>query len=263
MNRRSLLKGLAVASLCSVCLSVANAETGHAKHWTYEGAEGPEFWGSLESNFKACSQGVQQSPVDLPKPIASKVDQLKVEWDEIHLDIRNNGHIPLDVSNNGHTIQVNIPAGNWVEYGGQKYTLKQFHFHHPSEHKVEGKSAEMEIHFVHLSEKGDAAVVLGVMVVPGAANPALEAIWESMPKASGAKAVSDEKVDIEELLPKARGRFVYEGSLTTPPCSEIIHWQVFREAITASPEQIKAFSSLFPNNARPVQPLNRRFVLGD
>jgi len=254
LQRRSVLTGLAAASLCPICVSrgaAAEEAHGHEKHWTYEGDEGAAHWGELKPEFQACSIGKEQSPINLAKPVHAKLSKLDIEWKDA----------PLTVTNNGHTIQINMPAGSTVsEEGGEKYTLKQFHFHHPSEHLVDGKSYSMEAHFVHLNDAGTAAIVLGVFIEAGAANAELTKIFAVMPKAAG-EAKTELKIDPKGLLPKGQDRYRYEGSLTTPPCSEIIHWNVFREKITASEAQIKAFADLFPMNARPALPLNRRFLL--
>ena len=253
LQRRSVLTGLAVASMCPICLGRgASAEEGHGPHWTYEGEGGPAQWGDLKPEFKSCSIGTQQSPIDLAKPVKSKLSPLAVSWKKF----------PLTVLNNGHTIQVNAPAGSTIsEDKGEVFNLKQFHFHHPSEHLVDGKSFTMEVHFVHMNEAGNAALVLGVFIVEGAENKELGKILANMPKTAG-ETKTDLTINPSAFLPEEMDRYRYEGSLTTPPCSEIIHWNVLRAKVTASAAQIKAFADLFPNNARPVNPLNRRFLLG-
>ncbi len=253
LQRRSVLSGLAAAAACPICLSRgASAEEahGHEKHWTYEGEEGPEHWGEIKPEFKSCSIGTQQSPINLAKPVHSELSKLKVDWKPF----------PLTVTNNGHTIQVNAPAGGSISEGDAKYNLAQFHFHHPSEHLLDGKNLPMEVHFVHFNEKKDAALVLGIFIVEGAANEALAQIFANLPKTAG-ETKTTLTVDPTKLLPAKLDRYRYEGSLTTPPCSEIIHWNVLRASITASAEQIKTFAALFTNNARPALPLNRRFLL--
>ncbi len=253
VQRRTLLTGLAASVMCPICLGrgVAAEEAAHEKHWTYEGEEGPAHWGELKPDFKSCAIGMQQSPINLAQPTHADLSKLDIEWSEV----------PLTVVNNGHTIQVSVPAGNTVaEAGGEKFTLKQFHFHHPSEHLLDGTAYAMEVHFVHLNAAGNAAIVLGAFIVPGDENATLKEIWAHLPKEAG-EIKTDTKINPLALLPEDHDRFRYEGSLTTPPCSEIIHWNVFRHAITASEAQIKQFADLFPNNARPTMPLNRRFLL--
>ncbi|MEI6559928.1 MAG: carbonic anhydrase family protein [Rhodospirillaceae bacterium] len=254
LQRRSVLSGLAAAAVCPICLSrgaSADEPHGHEKHWTYEGEEGPEHWGELKPEFKTCSIGIQQSPVNLAKPVHASLSKLVIDWKPY----------PVTVTNNGHTIQVNSPPGSTIsEEGGEKFNFLQFHFHHPSEHLLDGKQMEMEVHFVHLNEKKDQAIALGIFIVAGAKNEVLEPVFANMPKAKGEIKTSF-TIDPNKILPAKLDRFRYEGSLTTPACQEFVHWNVLRQTITASPEQIKAFAALFSNNARPPLPLNRRFLL--
>ena len=124
-----------------------------------------------------------------------------------------------------------------------------------------GKTFDMELHFVHKAASGALAVV-GVFIQPGAANSGLAPIWAAMPREeTPARVVEGVTIDPSSLLPKTRGYYRYMGSLTTPPCSEGLIWTVFRSPIQASPEQIRQFAALFPHNARPVQSINRRFLL--
>ena len=252
LQRRSMLSTLAAAAVCPICLSrgaSAEGAAAHEKNWDYDGEEAPEYWGDLKPEFKTCSIGTQQSPINLAKPVHSELSPLVIDWKPL----------PLTVVNLGHTIQIKAAPDSTISEGGEKFTLAQFHFHHPSEHLIDGSHMPMEIHFVHFNEKKDAALVLGIFIVEGAASPALGEIFSNMPKTKGEN-VTTLTLDPKKLLPAKLDRFRYEGSLTTPPCSEIIHWNVLRASITASADQIKTFASMF-TNARPAQPLNRRFLL--
>ena len=248
LSRRGLF-GLATASAaCPLCPD-AHADT--APHWSYEGHAAPAKWGELSPDFKTCSLGVEQTPIDLRSGIRARSGTVDIRYPKI----------PLTILNNGHTIQVNTPPGGRLAINGTDYDLVQFHFHHPSEHLLAGKVLAMELHFVHKAANGALAVV-GVFIQPGMANKALGPIWAAMPaKETPAQGVSGMVVDPAGLLPKERGYFRYMGSLTTPPCSEGLTWTVFRSPIQASPEQIRQFGALFANNARPIQPINRRFLL--
>ena len=251
LQRRSVLSALAATAVCPICLARgASAEEGHSHEWTYEGEHGPNQWGQLSPSFQSCSIGTQQSPINLAKPVHADVAKLKVDWKPF----------PLTVSNNGHTIQVSVPPGSSISEGDETYSLAQFHFHHPSEHLLDGAALPMEVHFVHFNAGKSAALVLGIFIVEGAANPALGQIFSNLPKEKG-EVKTTLTFDPHKLLPAKHERYRYEGSLTTPPCSEIIHWNVLRTSITASAEQIKTFAALFSNNARPILPLNRRFLL--
>lgn len=258
LTRRSLF-GFTAAALCPLCAPALAAEpaqnaphpAGAPPHWGYEGEAGPTHWGELSADFRTCAIGVQQAPIDLSGAI-------KAHPGPLHLEYR---PIPLRVVNNGHTIQVNTPPGNRLQIAEKTYELQQFHFHHPSEHLLAGKAFDLECHFVHKAADG-ALAVIGVFIRPGSANAALTPIWQAMPSAPGPeKAVAGVLVDSAGLLPKQRVYYRYFGSLTTPPCTEGITWTVFRTPVHASPEQIRRFAALFPMNARPAQPLNRRFLL--
>src|SRR2546421_555955 len=80
-------------------------------------------------------------------------------------------HLSADtIINNGHTIQVNIGDSSVLGYGNTNYRLLQFHFHHPSEHLIGGKSFPMEVHFVHANAASSLAVI-GALMTGGRANP--------------------------------------------------------------------------------------------
>jgi len=254
LSRRRLF-GVTAAAFCPICATAQSAEPAHAAgaapHWGYEGEAAPAKWGELSADFKSCSLGTEQTPIDLRAAIKARPGPVIIGYQKM----------PLTILNNGHTIQVNTPPGSKLEINGTTYELLQFHFHHPSEHLLAGKAFDMELHFVHKAANGALAVV-GVFMRPGAANASLAPIWAAMPgKETPAAAVAGVTVDPSGLLPKTRGYFRYMGSLTTPPCSEGLTWTVLRSPIQVSPEQIRQFASLFPLNARPVQMLNRRFLL--
>jgi carbonic anhydrase len=161
----------------------------------------------------------------------------------------------LELINNGHTIQANVPEGSQSELNGQTYDLIQFHWHRPSEHTVDGDPFAMELHFVHADASGNLAV-LGVLLKEGDANPLYDILWEGQPEEGEANTLSD--VDFSRLLPGDLTTYVYAGSLTTPPCSEGVAWNVLETPAGISAEQVRAF--LYDGNARLVQPVNDRSV---
>ena len=220
-------------------------------HWSYAGEDGPENWGSLDPKFSACKTGLNQSPIDLAGFIESDLSALKLTYKP---GIQ-------EVINNGHTIQVNYKAGSSLSIDGAEYDLKQFHFHAPSEDKLNGKSYAMEAHLVHADKDGKLAVV-GVMIEEGAENEALKAIWADMPEKADEKKTMASEVSVEGILPSNRDYYRFNGSLTTPPCSEGVLWLVLKNPLTTSKEQVAQFSQTVghPNN-RPVQPTNARGVL--
>jgi carbonic anhydrase len=223
---------------------------GHAPHWEYKGEAGAENWGKLAEEFATCRTGAKQSPINIISSATATQPRLDFRYQPSSLRI----------VNNGHTIQVNYDPGSTLVIDSQVYQLLQFHFHTPSEHMLQGKAYDMEAHFVHRNAEGKLAVV-GVMLKAGADNGFVNTLWANMPKAAGPEKVVDGvTIDAQVLLPERRTYFLYSGSLTTPPCSEEVRWQVFQDPIEVSAGQVAAFKQLFPMNARPVQPLKSRAV---
>jgi carbonic anhydrase len=223
-------------------------------HWSYEGETGPDRWGALSSEFALCSTGQAQSPVDLPVTNAAQLDLPDVAF-------RYQAAVDT-VVNNGHTIQVIVPSGSSIEIAGTTYDLLQLHFHAQSEHTLDGAPTPAELHLVHRSAAGGLAVV-GVMLVEGAAAPAYDAILDRMPPEEGGRLPTREAVDPTDLLPEDRRTFRYDGSLTTPPCSEGVKWNVIRATQSLSGSQLGKYRALYDGNRRPPMPLNVRGVVFD
>ena len=220
-------------------------------HWSYEGATGPGHWGDLSPEFSACKTGHMQSPVDLG--VAAEIGPFKVRTSY--------QPGPLTILNNGHTVQVNFPEGSTLSSGIARYKLLQVHFHTPSEATVYGVHYPMVAHFVHVDYAGNYAV-LGVMFEEGAANPELEKLIKAAPRTmQAAHAVPGVTFDANKLLPENLAVFRYEGSLTTPPCTEGVRWHVATHRATASAGQIAALHAIMGDNARPVQPLYGRLLV--
>ena len=231
----------------------AVAGSGH-EHWGYSGHEGPEHWAELKSEFATCKNGIRQSPIDI-----NRTQLLAAQLGDIRFDYQ---AIAPEVVNNGHTVQVNYANGSAIAVDGEQFQLAQFHFHTPSENTVNGKPFDMEMHLVHKNAQGELAVV-GVFFKQGKHNPELEKVWADLPASAGEKkTLADVSVNAVNLLPQKRTYVHFNGSLTTPPCSEGVNWFVMNEPMEASAVQIARFSKLIGRNARPVQRLNNRFVLG-
>lgn len=237
---------LLLASATLIGTTTAHAED--KPHWGYSGAEGPEHWAGLAPEFSACS-GRNQSPIDLSNFI-------EAELSAIEFDYRTGG---IEILNNGHTVQVNYSPGSSITVEGHTFNLKQFHFHSPSENHVNGESFPMEGHLVHADDAGNLAVV-AVMFTEGEANETLAEAWAEMPEAGEKRKLPT--LSVEGILPADRDYYRFNGSLTTPPCSEGVWWLVMKNAVSASENQIRRFSGVmgFPNN-RPVQATNARPVL--
>jgi carbonic anhydrase len=231
-------------------------------HWSYEGESGPSAWGGLSPKFSACAEGKSQSPIDIAGASPGALAALSANFRPAALRIAHHEHI-ADAINNGHTIQVNYTEGDTLTVGDASYELLQYHFHGPSEHTLEGKHFPMEMHMVHKAADSSLAVI-GVFIEEGAHNTAFDPIWANLPKEKGIEThFEGVTVDVDALLPRTRTTYRYDGSLTTPPCSEGVKWFVMTEPIQLSKDQIGAFTALVEGNNRPVQPLNDRTVVTD
>lgn len=244
LDRRAMVLGLLS---CPVCASLARAAEGAS--WSYAGNNGPARWGELDPSFKACAAGTEQSPIDLKDAIKADFGRLVLDWKPQ----------AYTVVNNGHTVQANAKPGSFARVAGETYALQQFHFHAPSEHAINGARTAMEVHFVHGRSDGRYAVV-GAFMKIGAANATFDAIMTAAPTAPG-EGTLRRPVDPHLLIPAKSELYRYLGSLTTPPCSEVVDWNVFVRPVEVAPGDVAAFRALYPMNARPLQPLNRRFVL--
>ena len=219
-------------------------------HWDYEGKDGPAHWGELTDAFSICKKGKNQSPIDL-------IGSLQADLPALDFDYQNTGN--LLEKNTGHAIQDVVLPGNMLRIQDKAFELKQFHFHSPSEHTVMGRHYPMEVHFVHQSETGDLLVV-GLLFEEGRINPLINEL-PSFRAERGEDPLAG-KVDYNELIVGRDNYFYYNGSLTTPPCSEGVRWVVMQEPIEVSADQIQHYRDLlgFDNN-RPIQPANARIVL--
>ena len=231
-------------------LLASSAAFAEGAHWTYSGAGGPDEWAKLTPESGACA-GKNQSPINLTGFIKADLKPIKFAY-------KAGGN---EILNNGHTVQVNYAEGSSISVDGIEFNLKQFHFHAPSENLIKGKSYPMEGHFVHADKDGNLAVV-AVMFKEGAENKALNAIWSQMPKEEGEKTPLAMPFAAAGLIPAAHAYYRFNGSLTTPPCSEGVRWMVMKTPVAVSREQVEAFTHVMhhPNN-RPVQAVNSRPVL--
>jgi carbonic anhydrase len=257
MNRNVLISFFSLIVLTLVVLNAcAPASTPAASpvtiHWTYEGEEGPGHWGDLSPEYAACSTGKSQSPIDISNPAPQDVANLVFHYQPSKVNILNNGH----------TIQVNYDAGSYLELDGVRYDLLQFHFHAPSEHSINGKLAEAELHLVHQSADGTLAVV-GILIDSGAYNPAFQTTFDNLPTTAGPLQQLSAEVDAAAMLPAVQKTYRYDGSLTTPPCSEGVKWNVMVEPIEMSEAQLAAFTHIFEGNNRPLQALEGRSLIED
>jgi carbonic anhydrase len=227
------------------------AAPSHA-HWSYEGESGPEHWGSLSPDYALCAQGRSQSPIDIQGAAEADLPNLELKY----------APTPVVITNNGHSIQVDYAPGSSMVLDGVRYELAQFHFHSPSEHTVNGVNAAAEMHLVHKSADGALAVV-GVLIEPGVQNSRFDPIWKNLPAQAGPAQRFEQTIHVADLLPGDLRTWRYSGSLTTPPGTEGVHWNLMVEPVTVSQAQIDAFRQVMHGNNRLVQPLNGRVIQRD
>ena len=245
------MKQSQVIAATSIAVVLGWSSSAVAQHWSYEGEAGPQNWSKVDAKFAMCALGKNQSPIDLAGPVKASLQPLAMDYKQG----------ATDIVNNGHTVQVNFGAGSNLTVDGKSFELKQFHFHSPSENKINGKQFPLEAHLVHADKDGNLAVV-AVMFNEGADDTFISKLWSAMPDKAGGKNSLPTALSAKDLLPKDRGYYRFDGSLTTPPCSEGVRWLVMKAPATASKAQVEKFSKTlgFANN-RPIQPVNARVVL--
>jgi carbonic anhydrase len=221
-----------------------------APHWSYDGGTGPSHWGNLSAQFAPCKAGHHQSPIDIES--TQKADLPAIQFD--YKDT------PLHIIDNGHTIMINYAPGSSIRVGDKVYELKQFHFHRPSEEKINGKRYDMVVHLVHVAQDGSTAVV-AVLLQQGGDNALIDELWGDLPSQKNQEELLDKvRINVSSLLPADRGYFTFDGSLTTPPCTENVTWYVLKHPVTVSAAEIREYSKLYRDDARPTQPTYDRVV---
>lgn len=230
---------------------VLHAQDQHAEHWSYNGDQGPSHWAGLNPEFALCGSGHHQSPINITDPKKTDLPRLQFDYKPS----------PLHIVDNGHTVMINYAPGSFLQVGNKRFMLKQFHFHRPSEERIDGKDYEMSVHLVHADEHGNLAVV-AVLLRRGKENSLIQELWSDVPQQKEHEAQLDKiQVNAKALLPAQLGYYTFPGSLTTPPCTENVTWLVLETPVTVSSREIQRFEKLYRNNARPTEPLGDRVVL--
>ncbi|MGF1726351.1 carbonic anhydrase [Photobacterium nomapromontoriensis] len=240
MKKHTLAVLVLTAAICGV-------NTASAAEWSYQGEHGAAHWGE---EFATCSQGMNQTPVDIKTPTEAELAPLHIDYQ---------GTV-TNIINNGHTVQANVSGNNTLQVDGDTFELKQFHFHTPSENFIDGKQFPLEVHFVHANSKGQLAVISAMFETGPRGNEAFNDLLTTIP-ANGEQIAISNPLSPAALLPREREYFRFNGSLTTPPCSEGVRWFVMQEHQTSSKSQTDALHNVMGNNARPLQPLNARLIL--
>lgn len=218
-------------------------------HWSYEGETGPAHWAKLRADYAACASGKRQSPIDIREGIRVNLEAIRFDYKPMQFRI----------VDNGHTVQVNVGEGSSLSVMGKRYALQQFHFHRPSEERVNGRMYDMSAHLVHRSDEGQLAVV-AVLLEKGAENALIQTLLNNLPLEQDSEMAPEESIDLARLLPENRAYWTYMGSLTTPPCTEGVLWMVMKQPLQVAGDQVAIFSRVFRNNSRPVQPSNGRLI---
>ncbi|MDR9831411.1 carbonic anhydrase family protein [Vibrio sp. FNV 38] len=231
----------------AIALAIVTASfTTQASEWGYGDHNGPQEWGAISS---ICADGKNQSPINVDKPLAAQMEPMKLTYQ---------GKV-VSLLNNGHTLQAGVEGDNYLTVDGKRFDLLQFHFHTPSENLIRSQQFPLEAHFVHADKDGNLAVV-AVMFEINQENKALTQLTGELPT-SGSSVELAHAFDASALLPKTDNYFRFNGSLTTPPCSEGVRWFVLEQPQTLSDSQEKALSTAMGKNNRPIQDLNARKVM--
>ena len=245
----ALALGLAAVATAPACAQTAPAP---AANWSYFGKTGPLVWGKLDPAYRACSQGHEQSPIDIRGAHLNKaLPPIKFHYISG----------PITLVNDGRTIMAQVDPGSYIVANGVRYDLTGFVFHHPGEEAVKGRLSDMEVQLLHRGADGKLAVVdVRLVENPGKPNATLATLWQHLPVTAGASEKIEEMVNPGGLLPADRGYWTYTGSLTTPPCTEGVSWFVFQQELSLDRDQLRAFAALFRMNSRGLQDPHKRRI---
>lgn len=250
-----MIRKLAIAFAAgSVLMAGASSVFASGELWSYDGDTGPANWGGLTPAWAVCSNGRYQSPIDITGGVDASLGSISA----------NIKPSALKFGLDGPTFAVPYGSGSMLSMNGTNYELQQFHFHHESEHTVNGKHYPMEAHFVLRSQGSDHNdAVMGIFIEEGSENSMLDQFWDQLPRA-GNKDVKPVQLNAGALMPQNTAYFMYEGSMTTPGCPQGVRWFVLENPVQASSAQINRFIEDFTagdTNNRPVQPTYGRAIL--
>lgn len=246
-----LLSTLTALNLSFSLPAFAAYDPGYVPDWSYQGANGPTYWGELNPIYAACVN-THQSPISLPEnPKALSSLPINIHYQPGIFNEYLDNH-------NLYVFQNDRSSAETITVNGKSYRLSEIHFHTPAEHQLGSKTFPLEAHLVHKDAQGHVLAV-GVWIVPGAPNPFITKLLNtSLPKMFVQKTTLVTS-DPSTILPSNRSFYNYQGSLTTPPCGDVA-WIMIHDTVTASPKQIEALKKLLKNNARPIQKLNSRSI---
>ncbi|KAG6899192.1 hypothetical protein C0993_012491 [Termitomyces sp. T159_Od127] len=252
-------------ALCPALTAVTRNSTSSPAEFSYTGVDGPLGWTRGNEVNPTCSTGTNQSPINIDGAISVAQSPVKL----IIRDAR------LKFTNNGHTLQVT--TGGTLKVGRKKYQLVQFHFHTPAEHRIDDEFFPLEMHLVFqaagaqpndpgkskpycarapTNHNHQVKLVIGVLfeVYAFSTTQLLRSLAGNLPKTPGTT-VTTRRLSFENLIEniEKNGLYTYQGSLTTPPCSEGITWLVSEKVLPVDVATYKAFKSIIKFNARYAQ----------
>ena len=227
--------------------------------WDYQGTENPQNWGQ---SFPTCAAGQNQSPINIVTANAQDLDNISFHYQPF----------PLHILNNGRTVQVNSDRHSSITIDHQDYLLKQFHYHSPSEHAINGQTFPAELHLVHQSPDRDQYAVVSVFLTAEggerltsgiAENLAYKPLLDHLPLQESPETDLKLTIDPAQLLPVDQTTYRYSGSLTTPPCTEAVNWLIMATPVQLSSQQIQTLQQAFDGNNRPLQVQGNRLIIQD
>jgi carbonic anhydrase len=215
--------------------------------WSYDGDKGPANWSSIDPTFTACNKGKAQSPLNLTWKKPGKTPP--------RLDFSYSASTAT-IENTNNALTVKLTGSNQLLLNGKVFALERIEFHSPSEHQLSKTPLTMEMELIHKAIEGNKMAVVSVFAIEGKENPLFNEIW-----AQAATPQTPFQMDASRVIPPNKTYYRYQGSLTTPPCTEGVEWVVFNTPMELSPEQIAAYRSKFAPNSRPLQSPNGRKVM--
>uniref|UniRef100_A0A2N9GWM6 Carbonic anhydrase n=1 Tax=Fagus sylvatica TaxID=28930 RepID=A0A2N9GWM6_FAGSY len=234
-------------------------EDEHEFDYGEKSEKGPARWGELRPEWSSCGHGTMQSPIDMLNErveVVSHLGRLKRNYKPSYATLKNRGHDMMMKWEGG--------AG-YIQINDTQYVLQQCHWHSPSEHTINGRRFDLEVHMVHESSDGKIAVV-GIMYKIGRPDSFLSSMMDHLAAITDTTEAENEVgvVDPRDIKMGSRKYYRYKGSLTVPPCTENVSWTMVGKVRTVTQEQVKllrvAVHDDSATNARPLQPINKRSV---
>lgn len=248
MSLKNTIISIFIVFVVALMLSSDSEEKG--AYWDYTEDSGPKEWANLDEKYRMCEDGLNQSPINITNVIPAKLDPLTFEGSAK----------ATTFENNGHSVKVNFTSANSLAIDNEKYYLKHIHFHTPSENQIDGVSYPMEAHLVHANSAGSLAVV-AVMFELSEDNVVLNKLLRNLPENEGDKNRLKSEILGYDILPSNKDYYRFNGSLTTPPCTEGVKWFVLKTPLGISKSQLADFDAAMPTNNRPLQDINSRIII--